>query len=75
MIEIWATILGHAVVPGLPCSKDNAELIGLGNEGMVTFRLGMPLRTISGSVVLMQPGSVVVSMAHVATKSTRTPRL
>ena len=34
----------------------------------MTFRPGMLLGTKSGFVVLLQPGSVLISMAHVATK-------
>lgn len=36
---------------------------------MVTFRTRMSLRTMSGTMVLPQPGSVVISMSRVATKA------
>lgn len=69
MPGIWATTWGCIGVLGPPCSCGNADLSGLycHRGAMVTFRPGLLLRTVSRSMVLLKPGSALMSMSRVAT--------
>lgn len=68
---IWATIFGLVGVQGLCPRQSHADLVGLfctPARAMVSSRTEQLPRAVSGSVVLQQPKSELMSVAPIATK-------
>lgn len=66
--RVLVTRWGHAGVQGTHCQRGHAELMGLLPLGLVKSKPGLLSRTVSESMVLWQPGSMLISVAQVAIK-------